>query len=404
MRHQRVVTAALLISCVITSGANAQHRFEGFGWHVVADPGTNSLVAYTLDTGRALVLSGPGVGSGPDFPSSGPYYSEWVGGMVFVTSPAAGGENGSLFRVDYFDGDRQQMEGDGPALQDPRGMYSIGGRGGERALLLVDAGLDALLSVDPFTGSRTIISGPDRGEGPSLIEPIFVEPSGIQVGEGEFRDGYAVADKELGIVYIDPLTGDRSLGGALPIPQVFGGDPFTTFDATLPGEVFTDGQSFLKGTSALPLTDMRDRTSFMLLDAGTTPPFLIGRGGGYRLEAGEILRLAPYAVGNPPLVNPTSMLEKELITDFNGCGCVDASQALIMFTDWGQPSQVTDLNLDGTVDAADFIYLYSEWPFRGNIVADSGDVSVVPEPRSCWPFPWMPLLVLAIKGPRSRGG
>ena len=130
-----------------------------------------------------------------------------VGGLVVVDA----GLN-AVIRVDPTTGDRtiisRRLDEDNEL--DPRGIAVEA----DGSLVVVDSGLDAVVRVDPTTGDRTIISmiiidpdDPDdmgRGSGPG-----FDVPRGIAVKD----DGsLVVIDEGLdAVVGVDPETGDRTI-------------------------------------------------------------------------------------------------------------------------------------------------------------------------------------------------
>ncbi len=72
------------------------------------------------------------------------------------------------------------------------------------SLVVVDAGLEALVRVDPVSGDRTILSGAGTGSGPR-----FGIPEGIAV---EADGSLAVADFiPDALVRVDPVSGDRTI-------------------------------------------------------------------------------------------------------------------------------------------------------------------------------------------------
>ena len=104
--------------------------------------------------------------------------------------------------------------GAGPALIEPTDVQALvpgGASGLDGQLLVVDRGLGALLTVDPLTGDRTLLSGTGTGGGAP-----FVDPSGVAV---DFTGAVAWVT-DLGtssVVEVDLATGDRVLlsgGGA----------------------------------------------------------------------------------------------------------------------------------------------------------------------------------------------
>ncbi len=188
--------AAILSPGDIVLASGGDYQQEGDGAIYKVDP----------VTGDRIIISGPGVGSGPGFEAFGiavathrdVYFSS------FSSSPLA---NPSVYHLDVSSGNRQVIAsptvGTGPIVESPVGVV-VREDGG---LIVLDGSAGKVVLVDPTTLHRTTISGPGVGAGPSL------SPTGIALG----RDGSILVTNVFGIggiltstlVRIDPLTGDR---------------------------------------------------------------------------------------------------------------------------------------------------------------------------------------------------
>lgn len=134
-------------------------------------------------TGLVAMVTGPGVGRGPslgdeDADLEGVAYAN---GRIFVSEQAP---LAAIFSVRPSTGHRTIVSGagvgDGPDLISPRGV-AADGRG---HLFVVDAGLDALLRISVATGDREIISSASVGGGPRLEMPLGIAfaPHGSERG------------------------------------------------------------------------------------------------------------------------------------------------------------------------------------------------------------------------------
>lgn len=199
-----IVFASIIGSCGISSAATlspgdivlasgGDYQQEGDGAIYKVDP----------VTGDRIIISGPGVGSGPGFEAFGiavathrdVYFSSGLSAIP------------SVYHLDVSSGNRQVIAsptvGTGPIVELPVGVV-VREDGG---LIVVDGSDGKVVLVDPTTLHRTTISGPGVGAGPSL------SPSSIALS----RDGSLLVTNVFGIggilastlVRIDPLTGDR---------------------------------------------------------------------------------------------------------------------------------------------------------------------------------------------------
>lgn len=164
------------------------------------------IVAVLLFSGGAFTR-----GSGPHIPEhaaslaiSSPLSSP--GGITVASDShimVADAGLGAIVRVDPVNGDRSivsdDARGTGPGLLSPSGIVELNGK-----LVVTDTGLGAIVEVDPDTGNRSIVSDASTGAGPRLVNPI-----GIAISAD---DSLLVTDAGLGaVVKVDPNSGDRTI-------------------------------------------------------------------------------------------------------------------------------------------------------------------------------------------------
>ena len=203
---------------------------------VILDAGTILVVDITLaavfkvDPGngnRPIVSSGT-VGAGPPFDPflfSPQAITVDAAGFLVVTVQNNTGTVSAVVRINPVSGDRTVLSGcidnacsgivgdpNDPLLINPRGIASEAG-----TFIVADAGLDAVVRIDPATGKRTIVSGPVDGDVCSESSdirgsgPCFDFPEGIAVE----ADGSLVVVNALlasgSVVRTDPVTGKRRI-------------------------------------------------------------------------------------------------------------------------------------------------------------------------------------------------
>jgi len=110
----------------------------------------------------------------------------------------------AVVRVDPVTGDRTIVSdagtGAGPALNYPPGI-AVEASGD---LVVIESSLNAVLRVDPVTGDRTIVSDAGTGAGPAFLSPVGI----AVVATGDL----VVTDPTLNVVLrVDPITGDRTV-------------------------------------------------------------------------------------------------------------------------------------------------------------------------------------------------
>ena len=129
--------------------------------------------------------------------------------------------DGAIFRVDPVTGDRAIISGrgvgSGPELFNPMGItLGVDGQIYVTDRVALDQGGDApvIYRIDPASGVRDIVSGPERGVGPSLNGDLswaiaFRTDGKLLIATEQPELGGPLEDGAVFIV--DPLTGDRSV-------------------------------------------------------------------------------------------------------------------------------------------------------------------------------------------------
>ncbi len=240
---------------------------------LVTDISDDSIFRVDPTTGDRTRVSGPGVGSGPAF--GGPAgIALGPGNSLIVTTEAPhefmGFNIGDVYRVDLTTGDRTTLSssflgiGTGPDLFRPVSVViSANGQS-----LVTD--FERILKIDPLTGNRSLLSGDQVGTGPD-----FGTPAGIALeGNGDLL----VADFDLDAIFrVDPTTGDRvfaSGGGIGSGPEL---------QSPLGVAVNADGTIFATDQETNALYSINPITGDRILFSGTgvglgpdfTTPFFI---------------------------------------------------------------------------------------------------------------------------------
>ncbi|HVU87427.1 MAG TPA: PEP-CTERM sorting domain-containing protein [Pirellulales bacterium] len=184
---------------------------------------TNRLIEVDRTTGDRTIISGSGVGSGPDFQTV-------IGGLSYGNSIVAVDQGlDALLNVDPATGNRTIISGSGvgsgPALSIPAGTAIVG-----TSAIVANNVTNQLLSVDLTTGNRTVLSGPGVGTGPA-----FDLPNDVVLGAA----GNLIADDTQAIFSVDPATGNRTIISSATVGSgpIWGGlDPWgitTKADGTI---------------------------------------------------------------------------------------------------------------------------------------------------------------------------
>jgi hypothetical protein len=150
-------------------------------------------------------LSGGGVGNGPEIVAP-------AGIAVRGTRDVFLADEAKLLRIDPVTGDRTTVSGPGIGSGTLWQFASGAWLRDDQSLLLVDRTAKSVISVDLLTGDRTVVSSPTVGSGPAFIDPvqitttldgqILVTSYGTTTAEDEYHGM---------VVSVDPATGDRTI-------------------------------------------------------------------------------------------------------------------------------------------------------------------------------------------------
>ncbi len=192
---------------------------ETSGQLIVGDQPSATIFRVDPNSGDRTVVSGPGRGDGPPFTGGIKQFAlEADGNLLLVVGSVSQGGEGRIFRIDPNSGDRTVVSGpemgEGPRLMDPEGIVL----NSLNTIFVTDIGQAAVIQIDPISGDRTIISSPFMGGGelPDI-------PSGLAFNT---LDQLLVADRTV-IYRVDIDTGDRTVISAPIIGQ---GEPFLVAD------------------------------------------------------------------------------------------------------------------------------------------------------------------------------
>lgn len=209
---------------------------DGTARALVVDSGLDMVIAVALGDGTRTVISGFNVGEGALF--------EQPTAVVVDTRRGPAGralvidrQQDAIISVDLATSAREELSGPdtgtGSELSDVTGLSLDveAGLAGQTenvgAVLVTDASAAAVISIDPVSGARTILSGGPAGSGPA-----FVAPRSLAFDPGDAAASvparYLVVDEELDALFaVDPANGARTIvsdattgtGPALGAPQ-----------------------------------------------------------------------------------------------------------------------------------------------------------------------------------------
>lgn len=177
----------------------------------VTDIGLNALLEVDPASGDRWVISDAATGTGQPFTTPGAVELDLARGRAFVLDSSFG----DLFEVDLASGDRTLLASDalggGPDLTGATGLALLSGSG--RALIAHGV-LDSLLAVHLASGERAVVSGPSVGLGQPFSNPYAVAaPAGL--------DQAFVVDRALGqLIAVQLKSGHRRV---ICSPEPFGG-------------------------------------------------------------------------------------------------------------------------------------------------------------------------------------
>jgi hypothetical protein len=171
--------------------------------------GANGLMRVDPATGNRTIISSPSVGTGP--------YDQFtaarqVGSQIILSG-------GSLLNVDPTTGNRTQIPG--ASLTSTFAVYGFLPNGSD--LIIANEAINSVERLDPITGTTIVISSNTVGSGPFV--PQGKNLTDVEYGpSGNLYIGTTYAGA--GIISVNPVTGDRTLvtGIGVGTGPFFGGD------------------------------------------------------------------------------------------------------------------------------------------------------------------------------------
>ena len=163
---------------------------------------TSTGVLYRVDpsTGNRSIISSSSANSGP--------FSYYVEGRSFGSSILMSG--GDIVSVDPATGNRTIVSGASRGSGDPIGTYGFSIVGTD--LFVANASNGDIAKVDTLTGNRTVVSSASVGTGPGFV--AHTVPFDVELGHSGNLLAIVVGASDSGggaILSIDPSTGNRTL-------------------------------------------------------------------------------------------------------------------------------------------------------------------------------------------------
>lgn len=166
-----------------------------------------AIISVDPSTGNRTTVSDASTGSGTNFDFPNALTVDSTGDIIVADCGID-----AILRVDPSTGDRtiisDSTHGTGTNFVTPSGI--VEDANGD--FIVTDFGIPAVLKVDPSTGNRTVISDGSTGTGEDLNQPNSIgidEYGNLIVGDGG-SDLYS-QDSEDALLSIDPTTGDRTV-------------------------------------------------------------------------------------------------------------------------------------------------------------------------------------------------
>ena len=211
-------------------------------------PSARNGAIYKVDpvTGDRTILTGMGVGSGPDILAFGVA----VGSVNDVYFTEANLGTSYVYHLDVATGERKiiasPIVGSGPEIYGPSDILVRS----DGKLIVASVGDEALFLLDPVTLERTILSGYGVGSGPE-----FTDPNGLAFdANGDIIATAGLTTVPSGVFRIDSFTGDREVISPFPA-QI---DPHYA-DGLVDVAVDSQGRYFVSNLGAFHYTACRIR-------------------------------------------------------------------------------------------------------------------------------------------------
>jgi DNA-binding beta-propeller fold protein YncE len=176
-------------------------------------------LAYVVDTGGRAVysvdlVSGDRTIHSDDANGAGTAFVEPVAITLDLQDRPLVADAGldALVLVDPQSGDRTAVPdtglGDGLRLREPNGVAKLRAPGG--SYLITDNALDAVVIIDPLTRDRSILSDATTGAGVPLLDPVGIEIESVT--QPQLVERAFVIDSGLrALLSVDPVSGDRTV-------------------------------------------------------------------------------------------------------------------------------------------------------------------------------------------------
>lgn len=163
------------------------------------------LFAVDRASGDRRVISGNGVGAGPDFDLPAALDLDLGRNRAYVADRRFSDPASSLFAVDLATGDRSEVSGphrgSGPDLLCPEGLRVTADG---LFAYVIDGCAEAVLRIDLVSGDREVVSDANLGSGPLFLHVV----SGLDLAADERH--VLVTDFDVGAIEVDLATGDRT--------------------------------------------------------------------------------------------------------------------------------------------------------------------------------------------------
>lgn len=275
MLIDRLSLVLTLICLAATIAMPASAQFAD-GTILVTDSGTfERIIAIDPMTGDRTVISDDATGSGPGFSvPAGIAINDM--GTIFVADASQ-----DLFSVDALTGNRTKLSNDfigsGPEFGTISGL-TIDANGN---ILVADTSYPGIFSVDPQTGDRTVVSGylysGNLISGEIGTGSPFNNPTDLAI---DANGNILVTDPGLGsdrVISVNPITGDRTIvssNAGVGTGQSFGNPTGIAIDAS--GNLLISDPNIDTILSIDPTTGDRSVLSSDLVGAGTSLNVPIG--------------------------------------------------------------------------------------------------------------------------------
>lgn len=215
-RHILSVAFSLGLTAGVRAALNGDAEVSDAG----SSAGTAAIITAAASTGNRTVVTGDGAGSGSSL-NTPTLVTVAPNGTAYYYETLASGTNNCIVSVNPASGARAVVSGggtgSGPAFVALSGMaWDLA----TSSLIVSDSGSSAstsgILSVDPVSGNRTEITGNGAGSGAAISNPQFVTVAGN--GTIYYYETDLLVATVRGVVSVNPANGARVLvSGGSPV-------------------------------------------------------------------------------------------------------------------------------------------------------------------------------------------